>query len=335
MIKKDLLNLISDHYNKIDNSKIDNEINFCCLSGLLVNKDRYITYKSGQKYLWKYFEKYINFIFEKYEPIVVKKDDESILLKINNMIINFDLKFNKSFHSYVDNNYPKYTKKYLIYGTYSDVLNTKPYFRKNDLKILKNQFKHGDIVYTGDYYYILNAKNNKKKTWKLCDTNLDDILTIPYNYIQERGYLYYTKLNKYFNTGYLPLDNNYDEYINLNNKDIYSNNPENFCDDDVDIKSTKNSFLDINKDENKDNDLDNLNKLFGKVVKINNEYYILIDENNKVLIENNIARQFIKIRGYIYYHNICKDFDLHWKCLVSPFEVLNLNNLEIKFIKLN
>jgi hypothetical protein len=323
-----ILNTIKEHYKTIDVLKAK----YCNLSGEEIKDKPYIRYISGETYLLKYLEKYIEFIIN--QSTDIKQEDNKIVVKCNKIMITFDLTFEKSFHSYVIHPYSQKISKYLIYGTYSCLNNTKPYFRTSELKLLKKHFKHGDIVSIGEQHYILKNTNIKKRTWRKIELYFDDSLFIDYQYVQSRGYLYYIELSKYFNINVLPLDNKNDEMYDIRSTFMFESNPEQYTDEILDDKC--NTFVDIDDDENKEyNEGKNtLNREYGKVIMKGDDYCISFDDTNHVKIDENIPRQFIYIRGYVYYHNICREFEKEWKCLVSPFEILNLGTGGIGKMKL-
>jgi hypothetical protein len=333
MNKENVLDIIKKCYTGSENKSLSKH-SFCNFTGLDIGNNEYISYSSGEKYIWKYFIKYINFIFQKYENLLIIQNDNDIIVKNNKLNIVFDLTFHKSFHIYIDTPYPRNIRKYLIYGTYADPLSTMPYFRTSELRSMKNEFNHGDIVSTGDSYYILKNETFKKRTWKECSTDSDDNLCIEYSYVQSRGYLYYIGLMKFFKISYLPLDINREEFINLITGDIYVSNPNQYYEDDIVMNTKSNPFLDVNKDENKEFNNTEINRKFGEIIMNNDKYFIKLDETHEVALDENIARQFITIKGYNYYYKICKEFENEWKCMISPFEVLNLYTLEINKIKI-
>lgn len=326
-----ILNIIKEHYKTV-NVLSPLKATYCNLSGEDIKNNEYIRYETGETYLIKYLEKYINFISKSSSNM--SYEDNKINIEYNNILISFDLTFKKSFHSYVNHPYSNEVSKYLIYGTYSEIENTKPYFKKNDLKSIKKYFKHGDIVSTGDQYFIMKNEKLKKRTWKKIDLYFDNSLFIDYNYVQSRGYLYYIGLRKFFDINVLPLDNKNDEMYNIESSYLFESNSDQYTDDILDEKC--NTFLDINEDENKEyNDQKKLlNREYGKIIMKDNDFYIKFDDTNHIKIEENIARQFIYIRGHVYYHNISQEFEKEWKCLISPFEVLNFYNGKINKIKL-
>ena len=202
------LNTIKEHY-KNSNVFSPLKARYCNLSGEEIKNKPYIRYESGETYIEKYLEKYINFITKQSNNII--ENEKEIIFECGDKKIIFDLTFKQSFHSYVNHTYSKDVSKYLIYGVYSDISKTNPYFRVNELKLIKKNFKHGDIVSTGDFHYIFKNAKKKHRTWKKIDLYFDDSLFIEFQYVQSRGYLYYIELSKHFNIHVLPLDNKNDE----------------------------------------------------------------------------------------------------------------------------
>jgi hypothetical protein len=329
-----ILNTIKEHY-KLNNVSSPFKARYCNLSGEEIKDKPYIRYKSGETYLEKYLEKYITFITNQSDHIIEhEKSEKEIIVECGDIKITFDLTFDKSFHSYVDHPYSDEVDKYLIYGVYGKLSNTKPYFRVNELKLIKKNFKHGDIVSTGENHYILKNAKMKNRTWKKIECYFDDSLFIEFQYVQSRGYLYYIELSKHFDIHVLPLDGKNDEMYDIRSSSMFESNPEQYTDEILDDKP--NTFLDVAESENKEHNenKNTLNREYGKVIRKEDDYYICFDDTNHVKIDENIPRQFIYIRGHVYYHNICREFKKEWKCLVSPFEVLNLGTGGIGKIKL-
>lgn len=319
-----MLNTIKEHY-KLANVYSPTTVSFCNLSGEDISEgNEYIQYKSGEVYLLKYLQKYIDFITK--QSTKITENDDSIIVECDNITITFDLKFEVSFHTYCVHPYSEIVTKYLVYGTYSCLKDTKPYFRTEELKLIKRYFKHGDIVSNGLNHYILKNATIKKRTWKKIDLYFDDSLFVEFHYVQSRGYLYYIELGKYFDINVLPIDNKNDEMYDIKYCCMFESNSNQYTDEILDEKT--NPFLDVNEDENKEynDEKDTVNREYGKVIIKDKDFYIKYDETNHIKIDENIARQFIYIRGHVYYHNICREFEKEWKCLVSPFEVLNLSN---------
>ena len=156
-----LLNKIGMHYN-LNKPPINKDHQFCNFTGLSLEGQEYIHFRSGENYLLNYFERYITFLYQNYEhKMKVDFNDDLIILTIDDIIIKFDLCFNNSFHHYIKHPYPKEIRHYLIYDTYGEIDDVKPFLRNRELKILKSYFIHGSIVSTRDHHYIL--KNNIKK----------------------------------------------------------------------------------------------------------------------------------------------------------------------------
>lgn len=329
-----ILNTIKEHY-KLCKVSSPLKARYCNLSGEEIKDKPYIRYKSGETYLEKYLEKYITFITNQSDNIIEnEKSEKEIIVECGDIKITFDLIFEKSFHSYVGHPYSDEVAKYLIYGVYSPLGDTKPYFRVNELKLIKKNFKHGDIVSTGENHYILKNTKMKNRTWKKIELYYDDSLFIEFHYVQSRGYLYYIGLSKFFDINVLPLDAKNDEMYDIRSSSMFESNPEQYTDELLDDKP--NTFLDVDDDENKEykDGKSTFNREYGKVIMKDNECCISFDDTNHVKIDENIPRQFIYIRGHVYYHNICREFEKEWKCLVSPFEVLNLGTGGIGKIKL-
>ena len=345
MITTEFLELVQQKYNEKCNTLINykHKYNYCNLSGAPIKDNKIIIYKSGEIYLWKYFCKYIDFLVN-YNNYIIEYNtdnnfDDNVLLFVNKEKkhnIKFDLTFEKSFHLYIDNSYHNNIQKFLIYGTYSHPLNTKPYITTNVLKDIKMYFSHGDIVFTGDNYYIMKNIKKTKKTWKKIDSDLNDNLTIDFEYVASRGYSYYINLQKYFNIIELPLDDKKEDYMNLIDKNIYSSDCDKYVDEITSTNKKPTPFLDVQDGENEDfnKKIENINNEYGRVIIKNDKFYIMYDKDNHIELTDNIARQFTYIRGFSYYYNICQEFDKEWKCLISPFEYINLGNMEISKIKL-
>ena len=374
-IVNDFLEIIQSNYEKVENS-IKEEINlhkccnisdeninqhkYCNLSGEPIKDERIICYKSGEIYLWKYFEKYINYLIDCWKFSVDKKLPYKYILKGTNSLkkeqdgdiqnkeccIEFDLTFTTSFHHYIKTPYDINTIKYLIYGTYSFPFNTKPYFTSKKLKVIKEYFKHGDIVSTGEHHYIMKSIKMKKKIWKKIDyiTYNDDYeiiqqenepLIIEFQYVMARGFSHYISLSNYFNIKELPMDDKKEDYFNIRDKYIYSSDENKYVDDIPEQDKKSNPYMDVNNDENEDlSKGDEINNEYGRVIIKNKKFYIMYDDKQHIELTENIARQFIYIRGYTYYYNICREYGEVWKCLISPLEVINLGTMEISKVKI-
>ena len=353
-IVDNFLEIIQVNYEKIEN-EIKKDITlhkYCNLSGDLIKNDKIICYKSGEIYLWKYFKKYINYLIDCLNFTVNNIDSNKYTLEYNessnkNCTIEFDLTFTNSFHHYIKTPYYNNTIKYLIYGTYSSPFNTKPYFTTSVLKDLKEYFKHGDIVFAGEFHYIMKSIKMKKKTWKKINyITYDDEyqfiqqenepIIIEFQYVMARGYLHYISLSNYFNIKELPMDDKKDDYFNIRDKYIYSSDENKYIDDIPEQDKKSNPYMDVNKDENEELSKDNdINNDYGRVIIKNKKFYIMYNDKQHIELKDNIARQFIYIRGYTYYYNICKEYGEEWKCLISPLEVLNLGTMKISKVKIN
>ena len=120
-----------------------------------------------------------------------------------------------------------------------------------------------------------------------------------------RGFLHYISLSNYFNIKELPMDDKKEDYFNIRDKYIYSSDENKYVDDIPEQDKKSNPYMDVNNDENEDLSKGNeINNEYGRVIIKNKKFYIMYDDKQHIELTENIARQFIYIRGYTYYYNI-------------------------------
>jgi len=176
--------------------------------------------------------------------------------------------------------------KFVITSPNNLVSEIKPYIAISKMKLIKDYFNHGEIVYTGINYYIFKIITNTKKVWK--ELLFDDYnkIMIPFEFLQSNSYSYYLNTIKNDTLSMLPLDNEYNIFLD---HEIDFIHPEPF--------NTYDRIEFSNNDENNENENENID---NGIMKYENDiFYIKNNDNWNDILDKFIPHDYIIYKGYL------------------------------------